>query len=64
MSFIMNNLNRVLALYSVRSRLAAAGQIVASGMKDAGYVYVNIDDIREGERDAGGVMHRMPNSLI
>jgi alpha-galactosidase len=36
---------------------AAADQIVATGMKDAGYVYVNIDDTWEGERDANGVMH-------
>jgi alpha-galactosidase len=36
---------------------AAADQIVASGMKDAGYVYVNIDDTWEGERDANGVIH-------
>jgi alpha-galactosidase len=36
---------------------AAADQIVASGMRDAGYVYVNIDDTWEGERDASGVLH-------
>jgi alpha-galactosidase len=35
----------------------AADQIVASGMRDAGYVYVNIDDTWEGERDASGVLH-------
>ncbi len=35
----------------------SADQIVASGMKDAGYVYVNIDDTWEGERDASGVLH-------
>jgi alpha-galactosidase len=39
---------------------AAADQIVATGMKDAGYVYVNIDDTWEGERDTDGVLH--PNS--
>ncbi|MEO6965964.1 MAG: glycoside hydrolase family 27 protein, partial [Acidobacteriaceae bacterium] len=33
---------------------AAVGAIVASGMRDAGYVYVNIDDTWEGERDAQG----------
>jgi alpha-galactosidase len=38
----------------------AADQIVASGMRDAGYTYVNIDDTWEGERDANGVLH--PNS--
>jgi len=36
---------------------AAADQLVASGMKDAGYVYVNIDDTWEGKRDASGVLH-------
>ena len=35
----------------------AADQIVATGMKDAGYVYINIDDTWEGERDANGVLH-------
>jgi alpha-galactosidase len=36
---------------------SAADQMVATGMKDAGYVYVNIDDTWEGERDANGVLH-------
>jgi len=35
----------------------AADQIVSTGMKDAGYTYVNIDDTWEGERDANGVLH-------
>jgi alpha-galactosidase len=35
----------------------AADQMVATGMKDAGYIYVNIDDTWEGERDASGVLH-------
>jgi alpha-galactosidase len=35
----------------------AADQLVSSGMKDAGYTYVNIDDTWEGERDANGVLH-------
>jgi alpha-galactosidase len=35
----------------------AADQMVATGMKDAGYVYINIDDTWEGERDANGVLH-------
>jgi alpha-galactosidase len=33
---------------------AAADAMVASGMKDAGYVYVNVDDTWEGKRDAQG----------
>src|SRR5579862_6068133 len=36
---------------------SAADQIVASGMKDAGYIYINIDDTWEAERDATGVLH-------
>ena len=36
---------------------AAADQLVATGMKDAGYIYVNIDDTWEGQRDASGVLH-------
>lgn len=39
---------------------AAADAMVASGMRDAGYVYINIDDGWEGERDASGEIH--PNS--
>lgn len=39
---------------------AQADALVSSGMKDAGYVYVNIDGGWEGERDANGVLH--PNS--
>jgi len=31
-----------------------ADAIVSSGMKDAGYIYVNIDDTWEGKRDAQG----------
>jgi len=36
---------------------AAADNLVATGMKDAGYNYVNIDDTWEGQRDADGVLH-------
>jgi alpha-galactosidase len=31
--------------------------MVSSGMRDAGYVYVNIDDTWEGKRDAQGFIH-------
>ena len=37
-----------------------ADVLVSSGMKDAGYVYVNIDDCWQGERDSLGFIH--PNS--
>lgn len=36
---------------------AAADAMVASGMRDAGYVYVNVDDSWEGERDSQGNIH-------
>lgn len=36
---------------------AAADAMVASGMRDAGYTYVNIDDTWQGQRDGHGVMH-------
>ena len=36
---------------------AAADELVETGMKDAGYIYVNIDDTWEAERDASGELH-------
>ena len=36
---------------------AAADAIVKSGMRDAGYVYVNVDDTWQGQRDAQGRIH-------
>jgi alpha-galactosidase len=35
----------------------SADQIVSTGMKDAGYIYVNIDDTWEGKRDETGLLH-------
>jgi len=35
----------------------AADALVASGLRDAGYVYINIDDCWHGERDAQGFIH-------
>ena len=34
-----------------------ADALVTSGMRDAGYIYLNIDDTWEGDRDAKGVIH-------
>ena len=34
-----------------------ADAMVTSGMRDAGYIYVNIDDTWEGDRDANGIIH-------
>ena len=39
---------------------ATADAMVSSGMRDAGYIYVNVDDTWEGQRDAQGNIH--PNS--
>jgi alpha-galactosidase len=36
---------------------AQADAMVSTGMKEAGYVYVNIDDCWEGERDPKGFIH-------
>ncbi|HEX5283478.1 MAG TPA: glycoside hydrolase family 27 protein [Bryocella sp.] len=38
-----------------------ADAMVASGMRDAGYVYVHIDGGWEGQRDAQGVLHPLPS---
>ena len=38
-----------------------ADALVASGMRDAGYIYVNIDGGWEGYRDAQGVLHPNKN---
>lgn len=44
-----------------------ADYLVSSGMKDAGYVYVNIDDCWHGQRDAQGFIHedvtRFPSGM-
>ena len=39
---------------------AAADALVSSGMRDAGYVYVNIDDTWQGKRGVDGEIH--PNA--
>jgi alpha-galactosidase len=36
---------------------SAADTLVSTGMRDAGYVYVNVDDTWQGKRDAGGILH-------
>jgi alpha-galactosidase len=36
---------------------SAADMLVSTGMRDAGYVYVNVDDTWQGTRDAQGVIH-------
>ena len=36
---------------------SAADMIVSTGMRDAGYIYVNLDDTWQGTRDAQGILH-------
>jgi alpha-galactosidase len=36
---------------------ATAEAMVSSGLRDAGYQYINLDDTWEGERDSKGVLH-------
>ncbi|HEY3989213.1 MAG TPA: glycoside hydrolase family 27 protein [Acidobacteriaceae bacterium] len=55
-----NSWNHFATRVSDKDVRAAADAIVASGMKDAGYIYVNIDDAWQGKRDAQGNI--VPNS--
>src|ERR1700726_2550162 len=36
---------------------SAADALVHTGMRDVGYIYVNLDDTWEGKRDAQGSLH-------
>ena len=36
---------------------SSADMLVTNGMRDAGYVYVNVDDTWQGTRDAQGILH-------
>jgi len=49
-----NSWNKFAEKVDDKSVREMADAIVSSGMKDAGYVYVNIDDTWEGKRDAQG----------
>jgi alpha-galactosidase len=49
-----NSWNHFATLVNDADVRAAADAMVASGMRDAGYIYVNIDDTWEGKRDAQG----------
>jgi alpha-galactosidase len=40
---------------------AIADAAASLGMKDAGYIYINIDDGWQGSRDASGMLHPNPN---
>ena len=34
-----------------------ADALVSTGLRDAGYIYLNIDDTWQGQRDANGIIH-------
>ena len=55
-----NSWNHFEAKIDARTVRAQADAMVASGMKAAGYTYINIDDTWEGKRDEKGFIH--PNS--
>lgn len=49
-----NSWNHFAAKVTEKDVRAAADALVSSGMRDAGYIYVNIDDGWQGRRDAQG----------
>ncbi len=51
-----NSWNHFAARVDDKAVRAAADAMVASGMKDAGYVYINIDDTWEAKRDSQGLI--------
>ena len=51
-----NSWNHFRAKVDDASVRAQAEAMVSSGMRDAGYTYINIDDTWEGKRDASGVI--------
>ncbi len=52
-----NSWNHFAEKVDARTVRAQADAMVASGMKDAGYVYINIDDTWEDKRDEKGFIH-------
>jgi alpha-galactosidase len=51
-----NSWNKFAEKVDAKTVKEIADAMVSNGMKDAGYVYVNIDDTWEGKRDAQGVL--------
>jgi alpha-galactosidase len=49
-----NSWNKFAGRVTAEDVRGMAGAMASNGMKDAGYLYVNIDDTWEGERDAQG----------
>ncbi len=52
-----NSWNHFAEKINSRTVRTQADAMVASGMKDAGFLYINIDDTWEGKRDDKGVIH-------
>src|SRR5271157_3672063 len=52
-----NSWNHFAEKINARTVRAQADAMVASGMKDAGFLYINIDDTWEGKRDDKGFIH-------
>src|SRR5208283_4831516 len=52
-----NSWNHFAEKINARTVRAQADAKVASGMKDAGFLYINIDDTWEGKRDDKGFVH-------
>lgn len=55
-----NSWNKFACNIDERTIKAVADAIVTSGMKDAGYVYINLDDCWHGDRDSLGFIHADP----
>jgi alpha-galactosidase len=51
-----NSWNHFAGKVTQKDVMDAADALVSTGMRDAGYIYVNVDDTWEGERDANGVL--------
>jgi alpha-galactosidase len=52
-----NSWNHFAGKVTQQDVMDAADALVKTGMRDAGYIYVNVDDTWEGDRDAQGVLH-------
>jgi alpha-galactosidase len=52
-----NSWNHFAEKINARTVREEADAMVSSGMKDAGYLYINIDDTWEGKRDEKGIIH-------
>jgi alpha-galactosidase len=56
-----NSWNKFRTRFDDKTVREIADAMVASGMKDAGYQYINIDDGWQGKRDEKGVLQPNPN---